>query len=104
MVCRRYDMRSSAMVCGRYDMRSSTMVCGRYDMRSSAMVCGRPCLAIKSAILYDAVSPVALLHSMRNPFNFDDEKQTLSLRASTFSFGLFTIGDDIFLRCKESLE
>ena len=41
----------------------------------------RSALVIKSAILYDAVSPEALLRSMRNPFNVDDEEQTLSLGA-----------------------
>ena len=54
------------------------------------MALGQPCLAIKSAILYDAVSPGALLRSMRNSFKFDDEEQTLSLRA----FGVFANGDD----------
>ena len=58
-------------------------------MRSSAMVRGPPCIAIKSVILYYAVSPEALLHSMRNPFDFDDEEKTFSLRASKYSFGLF---------------
>ena len=33
-------------------------------------------MAIKNAILYDAVSPEALMGSMRNPFNFGDEEQT----------------------------
>ena len=55
-------------------------------MRSTIMARGRPCLAIKSATLYDAVSPDALLPLLRNPFNFDDEEQLLSLRASKYSF------------------
>ena len=58
-------------------------------MGSSAMVCCRPCSSIKGAILYDTVSLGALLCSMRNTFNFDNEEQTPSLRALKYSFVFF---------------
>ena len=62
--------------------------CGIDEVLSNGM---RPsCFAIKSIILCYVVSPEALLRSMRNPFNFEDEEQTLSLGVSKHSFGLFT--------------
>ena len=64
----------------------SSMIAGL--MMSSAIVGYRPCLAIKSAMLFDAVSREALLRSMRNTFNVEDEEQTLSLRATWYAFGL----------------
>ena len=72
-------------------------------MRSITMVWGRPCLSIKSVILYHVMSPEALLRSMRNPFNFDNEEQTFSLRASKDYFFFFANEGCQLLRCRESL-